>query len=259
MTVEDNRRQSGTFVSPWAILSIVAGTFIFCPVATIAGPLFGLKAFSEMRNDPRVTGRGMAKWGIIFGCIFSVGWLSLAVWWHFVARKPMLEGPKVALTAGFSGDIAGFRAGFCCESDNATNDDAARFLSALSQRYGEFLSCYQNTEAPAPEQPIGEGLRKRIPYGLVFDRATLNAEAEFVVFDRSRTGPIMRFAWLRVFDDKNGDITYPPFLENQDKVPASRDELAEPSAGESSKDPESGVSGDSGEAGNSRGSGAGSE
>lgn len=222
--IDSGRRShapNDTFVSPWAILSIVSATLFVCPLATLAGPLFGLKAFGEMRNDPRVTGRRMAKAGIIIGTMFTIGWLALAVWWHIAARQPMLDGPSDALEAGFGGDVAGFREGFCCEADSASDDDAARFLSTLSNRYGRFVSCYQDENATPPAQPISEGLRKRIPYELEFDRATVKAEAEFVVFTPEESGPVLRFAWLKVFDDNLGDITYPQDLQELAAPPAT--------------------------------------
>lgn len=190
-------------------MSLLCSTFVFCPLATAAGPLFALKAFSEMRTDLRITGRRMAQFGFIIGTIATAAWVGAAVWWHVNARRPIIDGPVAALRAGFDGDVTGFRVGFCCEAEQASDEQALAFLAELSQRYGRFRGVRQNEAAADLKHPEGSGLRKRIAYLLEFERKTVQAEAEFVVFSEQQPGLQLRFARLEVFDDNLGDISYP--------------------------------------------------
>lgn len=209
-------RRDGRQTSPWAILSMLAATFFLCPLSTAAAPLLGLKAISEMRVNPAVKGRRLAYAGITIGLVLTGLWIIVAVWWNANARKPMMNGPIVALQAGFNGDVRGFMDGFCCEASVASEQDAAAFLSALSRRYGRLRGIRQSTDVPPPEQPTGPGLRKRIPYLLEFERKTVPAVAEFVVFTSHIFEPELKFSSIEVFDDEQGALMYPPSLQSPD-------------------------------------------
>ncbi len=175
------------------------------------GPLFGLKALAEMRTDPRISGKRMARAGIVIGSIATAFWIGAAVWWHINVRTPILAGPIDALTAGFAGDLDGFRAGFCCEAESATDEQAIVFLAELSRRYGKYqgIRLGEMSEDAAIAQPDGAGFRKRVPYVLDFDNGAVQAVADFVVVDGNGRTIALNFSRLQIIDDNLGDMAYP--------------------------------------------------
>jgi len=222
---------SGRHLSPWAVLSIVTAVFFLCPLSTAIAPLLGLKALSEVRANPELRGRTLAKAGIVLGLVLTGAWIGAGFWWNASARQPMLNGPVEALRAGLAGDVAGFQAQLCCEAANADVTEAEQFLNALSQRYGRLLEIRQSPQAPAPDQPTGTGLRRRIPYLLMFERKAAPAVAEFVVFTEDEPGLQLKFSSIEVFDDDEGDLTYPPSLQRPEMGPetTSQSDSVEPS------------------------------
>ncbi len=119
----------------------------------------------------------------------------------------MIEGPRAALVAGQSGDLAGFRAGFTGAGALPGDAEAIAFLGELESRYGRFLGSRQDRlrESLGPAEPGG----RRIPYVLEFESGEVAAEAEFVIRQAGSGGFVGRFAWLSIRDDELGDLVYP--------------------------------------------------
>jgi hypothetical protein len=194
-------------VSLWALLSLLCGVAVFCPVTSVLGPLLGVVALGEIRRKPHRTGKKLALTGIAIGLLATAGWAATARWWHVNAREPMLRGPAEALAAGLGGDVAGFRAGFVGPA--AQDDEEARaFLDEIAGRYGRLVGSKQR---PSFEQtpPVQAGTRRpRVAYTFEFESGPVEAEAEFVVWARGQ-GLVLKFAWLAFRDQELGHVVYP--------------------------------------------------
>lgn len=195
-------------LSLWALASLLCSLIVLCPIATLLGPLLGVRALVEIRRNPLRTGRGMAIIGIVVGLAATVGWGVAARWWHVHARTPMLEGPTAPLRAGLAGRVAEFQAAF--HGDGAVAADAPAFLEEVRGRYGVLRGSAQRRVAPgqAAADAGWAGGRVRIPYTLQFEGAAVEADAEFVLFDDAG-GLVLGFGWVALRDDELGDLVYP--------------------------------------------------
>jgi hypothetical protein len=191
-----------------AITALVCSLIFCCPLTTLLGILLGLIAFAITGPGSARRGRGLAAVAIIIGLVAT----ALQVWGGYAMYekvwRPVLEGPTDALTAGFAGDAAGFKAGFYGAGAAATDAEATAFIDELRRRYGEFDSCEFSpvqTSDPTPGQPSAP-----FNYVLHFAGATVDAEAEMIFSDPARGGFIMKFGYLVVSDSDLGDLKYPP-------------------------------------------------
>lgn len=174
---------------------------VFCLPLTAAAPLVGIRALRDIRTRPDRTGRGTTWTGIALGLLFTLGWAVLLYNWHLRARRPMLEGPVAELRAGLAGDVAGFREGFV----DGPEADAQAFLSAVGGRFGELRSISQRSGGAAADASMPELV---IPYTMEFDRATVEADAAFLIYETPRR-LVLRWAWLAIRDPVEGDLVYP--------------------------------------------------
>ncbi len=213
--------------SLWAVGSLLCGLGLFCPPVLLVAPLLGLRALVEIRARPELGGRGrrLAWAGIILGVIGTAAWAGAAAWWQVNVRRPILEGPSAALSAGFDGDIPAFRAAFDQSGGSGTGGDleAAAFIANLRQRYGRFIQASQAPAPPAdgPPPPVETGTkapgaaaatdrsRLRIGYRIVFEKQEVDAEAEFILVAKGAPGLVLRFGWIVVHDRERGDLAYP--------------------------------------------------
>ena len=124
-----------TRTSLWAIASLACG-LLPCPPLCLIAPVLGIVGLLQIRARPAITGRRLAVAGIILGLFASGVWSGASLWWHLHVRRPLIEGPREALVAGFAGDVEAFRGAF---HESATTKEASAFLVELSQRYGAFL------------------------------------------------------------------------------------------------------------------------
>ncbi len=224
MTVEarhaaDSRsRRAG----PWSVIALLCGLGFFCPLAPIFAVLAGIRGLIELRANPRRWGRWLAATGIALGLTAGTGWGAAIFWWDVHARRPMINGPAKELTAGYRGDLAAFARGFIVP-DAAAEEEAARFISKLRQRYGRFISARQDPGDPATQVSPGDRWRPRIRYLLRFEAGEVEAEALFIIREPASRraanqerqgglhfyGLVLKFAWLAVKDEELGDLVYP--------------------------------------------------
>ena len=196
--------------SNWAVASLLC-SLACCPVATLLGPLLGLRALVQIRANPTtVRGRGIAIAGIVIGLAISLVWIAAAIWWQFNARLPMLNGPRDALQAGLAGDVARFKAAFVGDDPAGPADEAIAFLNQLSTRYGRLLDSTLS-QSPITKPTLSGPAELRITYTLTFDQSQVEAEAAFVTFAPSAAipKPVFKWAWIRVIDPLRGDLVYP--------------------------------------------------
>lgn len=196
--------------STWAMLSLLCAIAICCPLTAVLGPLLGLRGLVEINAHPNIRGRGMAMAGISIGVAAMLFWIGGAIWWHYNARIPMVNGPAEELRAGFAGRVDRFKAGFADDGATAPDTDGQGFLRELQLRYGAFLQSKQDPQGPSKSSMAGPA-SFRIGYLLTFDRGDVKAEAEFVTFGPARIvpNPVFKWKWFRVDDPQRGELIYP--------------------------------------------------
>lgn len=194
--------------SLWAVVALLSGISLWCPMTVVAAPVLGLRALVEIKANPGMRGRGAALAGIWLGIAGIACWLAMAILWHTYARIPMKQGPARELQAGLAGDVRAFEDGFAAAG---VRDESEAFLAELSQRYGRLIEVTQDASDKGGGDPIQGPAVIDIPYVLRFERATVKAEAAFVTFGPARMIPNPVFKWssLRIIDSERGDLTYP--------------------------------------------------
>ena len=252
-TTFDPQPPAATKTSGLAITSLIFSLIVCCPVTTIIGPLLGLISLITISGNPARKGKGLAFTAIAIGIIATAGWCTVTVWGHKNMNIPVQHGPREALVAGFSGDLAGFRAGFLGEAANASDQEVRAFLDTLRSRYGEYSSCELDRDELGANPPSFEELLKpvkRYPYILRFEQATVKASIEFGSQD-PLTGKFLwgvKFGTIVVYDEAQGDVIYPSSngedgSDPNDVTDAGPDEGATDTAdtdGQVDSDPDSG-------------------
>jgi hypothetical protein len=192
--------------SVWSILALLLSVTAFCPLFSVLGALFALRAIAEIKTHPELRGRGMAKVAMAISILATLSWILGGVYWSTYARTPMLAGPVAELRAGLSGDIATFRNGFTGNGGEASEEEARGFLQEVSRRYGAFSGGERDLTAKGSMPAGGQG---RIPYVLHFSSGDVRAEALFVSFGGSLFRPVFAWDWLSINDPEKGDLVYP--------------------------------------------------
>jgi len=203
------RRTSGLAITA-LVMSLVGIIpccgFITAPLGLILG---AIAAFITGPSSPR-KGRGMAVTALILGLIFTIAWYASGTWLSKKMMEGVMRGPQPALTAGFAGDVAGFKAAFHGGGATASDDEARAFLSALTDRYGVMTSVQHDASKPPP-QTFGQ---PSVPmaYVIQFASGPMSAEVVLVFADQS-TGEMFllspRLGSITIFDPSQGDLTYP--------------------------------------------------
>jgi hypothetical protein len=196
-------------VSLWAVLSLLCGLVILCPVASLAAPILGVTALFQIQRRPDRRGAGLAVAGIVLGLAAFGGQAFAARWWHVNARIPMLAGPAEAVLAGQSGDVDAFMAAFVTPDPPPLPAEAMAFLDEVNGRYGALRGWAQApSDAADPDAPPVDTRRLRLTYLYQFEAGPVETEAEFVVWDEGQ-GLALRFGWLAFRDPQQGDLVYP--------------------------------------------------
>lgn len=199
------RRTSGL-----AIASLVCSLICCLPVTTILGVLLGIGAIISIGSHPEKKGKGLAIAGILLGVVFTIGQaIGYPKIWDVIkeSMKMVETGPRDALTAGFAGDIAGFKAKFHGAGATASDAEAMAFIDALRSRYGEFVGSQmlQQQAQPAYGSPV-----VAFPYSIEFSGEEVIAETEIVFSDPKTGGFIMKIGRITILDAEEGDLTFPP-------------------------------------------------
>ena len=223
-----------------AITSLIFSLIVCCPVATIIGPLLGLGALVQIGRNPALKGRGLAFAAIIMGVAFTIAQgIGMYQGYHaFVV--PVVNGPRVALEAGFANDPTGFRAEFYGAGAAGTDGEVQVFVDELRRRYGEFVSLRLD-ETNGPQPAFGQ-TSVPFPYEITFENASVAAEAELVIADKATGAFVMKWGSITIFDPDLGDLTYPPSGDDgngPDKTDdADTDDEAESQPDDDPADPE---------------------
>ena len=194
--------------SLWAAASLIS-SLLFVPPLCIIAPLLGLAGLAQTRRGGVYRGRRLALAGVAIGLVTTAAWGGAAAWWHVNVRRPLLDGPREALVAGFGGDTRAFAAAFVAGGSGPSVAEAGTFIEEARQRYGSFVSIEQ--DHTAPPVPAGALDRRRpvIRYRVRFERATLPAEAQFVRARGAGLAVVLKWGYLIVYDAERGDLAYP--------------------------------------------------
>jgi hypothetical protein len=119
----------------------------------------------------------------------------------------MMKGPEDALTKGFAGDIAGFKAGFHGNGATASDAEATAFITELRTRYGGFTA--SSLDGQQPPQPAPGQSTMTLPYVLSFGNTSVKAEVEIILVDQSGQQIVKKVGFIHVIDATNGDLVYP--------------------------------------------------
>jgi hypothetical protein len=136
--------------------------------------------------------------------IFWVGGYAKQAWERVEA------GPRVALTAGFNGDIPGFKAEFYGDGASAPDDQVQAFINELRQRYGAFVSSQFNEASGQSTQPQPGNPVVPFPYVLTFDQGKVDATATIIFADQQKGTFINRLQSIVIHDPQRGDVEFPP-------------------------------------------------
>jgi hypothetical protein len=201
--------------SKLAIASLVMTVLSLCCVAGAIPIVLSIIAIIRIKLNPALRGMGIA----VIALILNVG-LTAASTAVLLPRVldfgkqvfgPLLTGPVDAVRVGQTGDVEGFLASVYREGPDAPDsEDAAVFLDALTERFGEIQSSViqdQNRGAPQPgatEAPI--------EYMLTFtkDGKTLAIKCEVLWSMANAAGDLdVKMKRIRVFAD-DMEIVFPP-------------------------------------------------
>lgn len=206
-TTFDPQPPAATKTSGLAITSLIFSLIVCCPVTTIIGPLLGLGALFQIGRNPALKGRGLAFAAIIMGVAFSIA-QGIGMYQGYQAFVvPVVEGPRVALEAGFANDPTGFRAEFYGASTAGSDAEVQVFVDELRRRYGGFVSLRLD-ETNGPQPAFGQ-TSVPFPYEITFENASVAAEAELVIADKATGAFVMKWGSITIFDPDLGDLTYP--------------------------------------------------
>lgn len=197
---------------PLAMLSVIFSAAVFCPIATLIGPILGIKVLRDLKHDRSRRGGGYAVAAIVIGGMLTLLWVGggipFAIWWQAKAREPMQRGPAKELQAALVGDYDTFRSGFVGPGAEATDDEVIAFAAAVTNRYGRFVGSAQDPDGAASAYR-GEN-ELRIPYVFTFETGSVRAAAVFVL---SEPGRPRLFKWRSVTlfsgSAAEADLVYP--------------------------------------------------
>jgi hypothetical protein len=199
-----------------AIASLVCSLICCIPLTTIPGILLGIGAMISIGGDPAKKGKGLAITGIVLGIVFTVGQALIyppAIGYIKATMELVYTGPNTALTAGYAGDVAGFKDQFYGAGASASDVEAQAFITELRRRYGEFTGCYLNEAAGQPSQPSFGTPEVPFPYILEFASGQVDAETVIVFSDVQKGGFVNKLGSITVFDPDAGDLIYPAPME----------------------------------------------
>lgn len=189
-----------------AIGSLICSLIFCCPVTTVLGVLLGLGALVSIGSNPAKKGKGLAITGILIGVIATIGTVMSGkyVWDNYI--KPIMDGPREVLTAGFAGDPDGVRASMHGPAATATDEEIAAFFDELTARYGAFQSVRIDETAQQP-QPQPGAQSQSFPYVFEFSDTTVSGEAEMTFSAQGQL--VMKWSEIVIIDDENGDLIFP--------------------------------------------------
>ena len=214
--------------SKLAIASLVMTVLSCCSICGVVPIVMSIISIIRIKLNPALRGMGIA----VIALILNSGLTVASSIWLLPQAKQMLEqvfglilrGPADAIRVGQTGDVEGFLASVYREGPDAPDtEDAAAFLDALTERFGEIQSSViqdQNRGAPQPGATDAP-----IEYLLTFtkDGKTSAIKCEVLWSMANAAGDLdVKRKRIRVFAD-DMEIVFPPKSGPMDGSDAEED------------------------------------
>ena len=214
--------------SKLAIASLVATLLSCCSVCGVVPIVMSVISIIRIKMNPALRGMGIAVVALILSAALTVASTLVAgpriLEFVRMVFGPLFAGPIDAIRAGQSGDVEKFLASVYRGGPNAPDsEDAAVFLNALTERFGQIQSSTmpeQNRGAPQPgvaEAPI--------EYMLTFtkDGKTIAIKCEVLWSMANAAGDLdVKMKRIRMFAD-DMEIVFPPKSGSMDGSGADED------------------------------------
>jgi hypothetical protein len=194
-----------------AITALVCSLIFCCPITTVLGVILGAIAMVTIGSAPGRKGKGLAIAAVLLGVIFTIGQVLFGMWFYRTLVKPVMEGPREALVAGFSGDISGFKSHFYGAGATATDADAQQFIEELRTRYGTFVSVKFDEQSGQSARGQPGQPEAPFPYVMTFQNKPSVKATTVIIFVDQKTGAfVFKLGSITVHDSSLGDVKYPP-------------------------------------------------
>ncbi|MBU3729492.1 MAG: DUF4190 domain-containing protein [Phycisphaerales bacterium] len=201
--------------SKLAIASLVMTVLSCCSVCGVVPIVLSIVSIIRIKLNPALRGMGVAVTALILNLALTA---ASSVWLLPQAKQVfeqvfgmILKGPADAISAGQSGDVEAFlTATYRGGPDAPGTEDAAVFLDALTERFGQIQSSViqdQNRGAPQPGATDAP-----IEYLLTFtkDGKTSAIKCEVLWSMANAAGDLdVKIRRIRVFAD-DMEIVFPP-------------------------------------------------
>jgi hypothetical protein len=198
--------------SGMAVAALICSLICCLPITTIPGIILGIASAVSIKGNPALKGMGIAVTAIVLGALFTLGQAMIYPFAFKIVKESMAlveSGFDDALTLGYSGDIAGFKASFHGNGATVSDAEVVAFLEALDDRYGTFQSCRFDEQAQGQVQPEFGSPIVPFRYVLEFDSGSVDAEGKIAFSDPQQGGFILKLDSITVFDSDLGDLVYP--------------------------------------------------
>jgi hypothetical protein len=184
-----------------AVVAFFISLLFFIPLAPLVAVVLAIAAMKKTEDGTRRGGMKLAGCAIHLGLLLTIGQFFFGYRGYEYVQQ-VTAGPGDALSAGFAGNTAQFRAAFM--TTLPTSDaEAKRFIEELQSRYGNF-------RIDVPGDAVNSSLTAPREYELTFDKATVTANAA-VAFDSELSARWLtsRLQYIKIHDPEHGDLTFP--------------------------------------------------
>ena len=201
-------------MNPWSIVAALC-TLGLCPLFSIAAVFAGIRALVEIKARGETKGARLAWVSILVGATITGLWGGGMLWWNMNVRSMIEQGPIHAIVQGQSGNVEAFMSIFV---DQTTPEEAAVFLHAVRERYGELRRGELDSdivESPVDSDNLFLGMvpiEAQLQYVLVFEEDKMvSLTAQYELFRQIEGGTQFtnRFAWIEIHDERDDALVYP--------------------------------------------------
>ena len=201
-------------LNPWAVVAILCSVGL-CPLFSIASVLCGFRAVVDIKANQTTRGLKLAWIAMLLGTLITGIWAGGLVWWNLNVRSVINHGPAEAIKLAQAGHLDSFENFF---SSASSEDEAHRFLQAVSSRYGMITHCVLNPETSedaidGTDLFLGLVPREATLSYLMFNQTgeSIPIIAKYQLFeDKEGTNQFLnKFEWVEIPDKTHGDLRYP--------------------------------------------------
>ncbi len=186
-----------------------------CPLFSVASVLCGFRAIVDIKANQNTRGLKLAWIAMMLGTLVTGVWIGGLFWWNTNVRSVINHGPANAIRFAQLGDMESFNTFF---STSGNDEEAAKFVHAISSRYGFVSHCVLNPETTedavdGTDLFLGMVPREAELSYLVFNESgeSFPIIAKYRLFaDKDGTNQFLnKFEWVEIPDKTLGDLRYP--------------------------------------------------